>query len=137
MNAEYDSRASYRLFARTGWNSGDSESFAYTEVNDTVLMGGDVTGTRWRRSTDRIGLAFVSNGLSSLHREYLHLGGLGFLLGDGNLQYGREMILETYYTAHVWGGFFASVGGSYIDNPGYNRDRGPVFVQMARVHLDF
>ncbi len=37
-----------RLFTRTGWNSGDTESFAYTEVNDTMAAGGDVSGERWR-----------------------------------------------------------------------------------------
>jgi hypothetical protein len=136
-NVEYDLGESVRLFARTGWNSGDTESFAYTEVNNTGAIGGDVTGSRWHRDDDRFGIAAVSNGLSGPHREYLRLGGLGFVLGDGNLRYGRETILETYYTARLWRGLYASIGGSYIVNPGYNRDRGPVFVQMARVHVDF
>ena len=136
-NVEYDLTPNVRIFGRTGWNGGDSESFAYTEVNNTLVLGGDVKGTRWQRSNDRAGLAVVSNGLSEPHREYLRLGGLGFLLGDGNLRYGREQILETYYTAHVWRGLFASAGAQFVANPGYNRDRGPVFVRAARVHLDF
>jgi high affinity Mn2+ porin len=136
-NVEYITAAGLRLFGRAGWNSGDTESFAYTEVNDTAAMGGDVTGARWHRPTDRLGVAFVSNGLSEPHREYLRLGGLGFLLGDGKLQYGRETIVESYYTAHIWRGVFGSAGGQFIVNPGYNRDRGPAFVHMARVHLDF
>ncbi len=136
-NVEYDLTPNVRLFGRTGWNGGDSESFAYTEVNNTLVIGGDVKGTRWQRSNDRAGLAVVSNGLSEPHREYLRLGGLGFLLGDGNLRYGREQILEMYYTAHVWRGLFASAGAQFVANPGYNRDRGPVFVRAARVHLDF
>ena len=136
-NVEYDITPNVRLFGRTGWNGGNTESFAYTEVNNTVVGGGDVKGTRWQRPNDRGGLAFVSNGLSEPHREYLRLGGLGFLLGDGNLRYGREQIVETYYTAHIWRGLFASVGAQFVNNPGYNRDRGPVFVRAARVHLDF
>jgi high affinity Mn2+ porin len=136
-NAEYTTPAGIRFFARTGWNSGDTESFAYTEVNNTAAVGGDVEGTRWRRRADRVGVAFVSNGLSEAHREYLQLGGLGFLLGDGNLRYGRETILETYYTAHLWRGVFASAGAQFVANPGYNRDRGPITVQGARVHVDF
>jgi hypothetical protein len=136
VNAEYSMPNYVRFYARSGWNSGDTESFAYTEVNNTVAAGGDVTGASWHRSADRAGLAFVSNGLSGPHREYLRLGGLGFLLGDGNLRYGRETILESYYTAHIWRGVFASVGAQFLVNPGYNRDRGPVFVQMARLHLD-
>jgi high affinity Mn2+ porin len=126
-----------RLFGRTGWNGGDSESFAYTEVNNTVVLGADIKGTQWQRPDDRGGLALVSNGLSEPHREYLRLGGLGFLLGDGNLRYGREEIVEAYYTVHLWRGVFASAGAQFVTNPGYNRDRGPVFVRAARMHLDF
>jgi high affinity Mn2+ porin len=136
-NAEYASARGVRLFARTGFNGGDTESFAYTEVNDTIAAGGDVAGSRWRRASDRAGLALVSNGLSAAHRDYLRAGGLGFLLGDGMLRYRRERIVETYYTAHVWRGVFLSGGAQFIANPGYNRDRGPVFVQSARLHLDF
>jgi hypothetical protein len=28
-------------------------------------------------------------------------------------------------------------GLQYIDHPGYNQDRGPVLVEMLRVHVDF
>src|SRR5262249_20786250 len=63
-NAEYALPQGVRLYARTGWNSGDTESFAYTEVNNTVAIGGDVSGASWHRGADRLGAAFVSNGLS-------------------------------------------------------------------------
>jgi carbohydrate-selective porin OprB len=65
------------------------------------------------------------------------LGGLGFLLGDGNLNYGRETIFEGYYTAHLWRGVFGALDVQHINNPGYNRDRGPAWVEAARVHVDF
>jgi high affinity Mn2+ porin len=136
-NSDYTLPSGVRLFARTGWNSGDTESFAYTEVNNTVAIGADVAGARWRRPLDRAGVALVSNGLSAPHREYLALGGLGFLLGDGGLRYGREDIVETYYTAHLFRGVSASGGLQYIDHPGYNQDRGPVLVEMLRLHVDF
>jgi high affinity Mn2+ porin len=136
-NAEYTTSAGVRLFARAGWNEGRNESFAYTEVDNTAVTGMDVTGGRWKRPGDRVGTAFASNGLSADHREYLRLGGLGFLLGDGGLNYGREEILESYYTAHLWRGVFASAGLQYIRHPGYNQDRGPVLVETGRVHVDF
>jgi high affinity Mn2+ porin len=136
-NAEYRSSSGLRFFGRTGWNDGDSESYAYTEVNNTVAAGVDVDGARWRRSADRFGTAFASNGLSVPHRTYLQLGGLGFLLGDGALTYGREDIVETYYTAHLLRGVFASAGAQYIAHPGYNQVRGPVLVPAARLHVDF
>ena len=137
LNAEYTLPASARVFARAGWNEGHNESFAYSEVNNTVQLGGDRLGGPRHRSQDRVGVALVSNGLSVPHREYLALGGQGFLLGDGALRYGRENIVETYYTAHLWRGLSASGGLQYIDHPGYNGDRGPVFVEMLRVHVEF
>jgi hypothetical protein len=137
VNAEYTFPRLVRVVARAGWNEGHNESFAYTEVNSSVQAGGDLTGEWWRRSQDRLGLAVVSNGLSEPHREYLALGGDGFLLGDGALRYGRENILEAYYTAHLWRGLSASAGLQFIDHPGYNRDRGPVLVEMLRAHVDF
>jgi carbohydrate-selective porin OprB len=137
LNAEYAFPGPARVFARTGWNEGQHESFAYTEVNGTVQGGGDLIGVLWSRPQDRVGVALVSNGLSPLHRQYLALGGQGFLLGDGGLRYGRENIVETYYTAHLWRGVTASGGLQYLEHPGYNRDRGPVLVNMLRVHVDF
>jgi hypothetical protein len=126
-----------RAFARLGIADGDFESFAYTEVENTVLVGGDLLGVFWRRPTDRVGIAFVSNGISDLHAEYLRLGGLGFLLGDGNLRYGRETIVEQYYNVHVWRGLYFAEGLQHIANPGYNADRGPAWVFSIRGHLEF
>jgi hypothetical protein len=147
----------FRVFTRIGWNDGQNESFAYTEVDNTIAVGGDVRGTRWRRPDDRLGLAFVSNGISDLHADYLRHGGVGFLLGDGPgcatnpdtnlyscapvagsyLSYGRETIVEQYYNFHIWWGAFAAEDIQLIANPGYNADRGPVWVFSIRAHLEF
>jgi carbohydrate-selective porin OprB len=125
------------LFGRWGWNEGQHESYAYTEVDETVLLGVGGNGKRWKRKLDRVGIAFVSNGISRDHQEYLALGGDGFILGDGKLNYGRENIAEAYYTLHVWRGIYTSFDFQYVDNPGYNRDRGPVIVPGLRLHLEF
>jgi high affinity Mn2+ porin len=125
------------VFARWGWNEGQHESYAYTEVDETEQVGAGAQGAKWKRKLDRAGLAFISNGISRDHQEYLALGGVGFLLGDGKLNYGRENIVETYYTLHVWRGIFTSLDAQYIDNPGYNRDRGPVFAPALRLHVEF
>src|SRR5262249_37370798 len=90
LNVQYAFPALVRVFGRTGWNEGHNESFAYTEANSTIEAGGDLSGAAWGRTHDRVGVAWVSNGLSDPHRRYLSLGGLGFLLGDGALTYGRE-----------------------------------------------
>ena len=136
LNVEQRLTHDARAFLRTGFNDPHRESFAYTEVNDTLLTGADVEGDGWHRGHDKVGLAFVTNGISADHQKYLALGGLGFLLGDGNLHYGRERITEAYYTAHVWRGVFGSVDVQHVTNPGYNRDRGPVTVAGLRLHVD-
>ncbi len=137
LNTEQEVTDSLRLFARFGWNEDQKESYAYTEVGQSVSAGGDYNGHSWRRPNDKAGLAFVSNAIKRDHQNYLHYGGLGFLLGDGNLNYGRENILEWYYNAHLWRGFYGMVGGSFVDNPGYNRDRGPLYVPSVRAHIEF
>ena len=136
-NTEQDLTANLRVFGRFGWNDGKTESFAYTEVEETVLAGGDYAGARWHRPLDKVGLAVVSNAIKRDHQNYLKYGGLGFLLGDGKLNYGREDIVESYYTWHAWRGLFYAVDVQHIVDPGYNRDRGPVWVGSVRAHVDF
>ena len=136
LNVQQQLAADLRAFARFGWSDGVNESFAYTEVDNTVTLGGDLRGGAWHRPADQIGLAVVTNGLSTPHRTYLALGGKGFLLGDGTLHYGREDIVEAYYTAQAYRGVFPAVDVQLIDHPGYNRDRGPVVVFSARLHLE-
>ena len=137
VNLEQDLSKALRAYARWGWNEGRNESFAYTEADRSVSFGGDLAGSLWFRSHDRLGLASVTNFLSGDHREYLALGGLGFILGDGKLNYRPERIIEGYYTFHLWRGTFASLDVQRIWNPGYNRDRGPVIVPATRIHVDF
>jgi len=137
LNTEQEVTESLRLFGRFGWNEDQHESYAYTEVGQTILFGGDYAGRGWSRPNDKVGIAYVSNAIKRDHQNYLHYGGLGFLLGDGGLTYAREDVIEWYYNAHLWRGFYAMTGGSYAAHPGYNRDRGPVYVPTARVHIDF
>jgi high affinity Mn2+ porin len=137
VNLEQELPHHVRGFARWGWNEGQHESYAYTEVDQTIQAGADLAGNSWHRRQDKLGGVFVSNGISADHQKYLALGGLGFLLGDGALNYGRENIFESYYNAHVWRGIFAGVDLQHINHPGYNRDRGPVLVPGFRFHLDF
>jgi high affinity Mn2+ porin len=137
INVEQDLTRYLTAFGRWGWDNGKTESFAYTEVDATFAEGVRLIGAKWHRKQDRAGVAFVSNGIKKDHQIYLADGGLGFLLGDGRLNYGRENIVEWYYTAHVWRGIYVAPGVQYIVNPGYNRDRGPVVVPTLRLHGEF
>jgi high affinity Mn2+ porin len=124
-------------FTRFGWDNGKTESFAYTEVDQTFAGGVGANGAWWHRKQDRAGFALVSNAIKKDHQTYLADGGLGFLLGDGKLNYGRENIVETYYTIHAWRGIYVAPGLQHIVAPGYNRDRGPVLVPSFRAHVEF
>jgi high affinity Mn2+ porin len=125
------------VFARAGWNDGQSESWAFTEIDRTVAAGVSLAGTAWRRPQDTVGVAFVANGLSNAHKDYLAAGGIGFIIGDGRLHYGPEEILETYYNwqPREWLGVAADFQGA--NHPAYNQDRGPVAIFAIRVHMAY
>ncbi|MES2188626.1 MAG: carbohydrate porin [Pseudomonadota bacterium] len=133
------------LFVRASRNSGNLETYAFTEIDRQLSMGGQFTGKAWGRQQDRIGVAYAINGLSDSHRNYLAAGGQGAFLGDGRLNYGSERVFETWYrwTLPEWsmraGKLLTalSLGFQHIANPGYNRDRGPVQVYSVRLHTEF
>ena len=130
------------IFGRAGYNDGATEDFAYTEADRHVSFGGQVSGVRWRRQDDIFALALMQNDLSAPHKEYLAAGGLGFLLGDGKLNYAPERTLESYYNYQLskHGAsttLFVSPDFQFIENPGYNKDRGPVSVPSLRFHAEF
>jgi high affinity Mn2+ porin len=137
LNFEQSLTSQLAFFGRLGWGDGRNESFAYTEVDRTLELGVFTKAEKWKRKNDRAGAVFVMNGIVAAHQEYLALGGRGFILGDGGLNYGHEKIFEAFYTAHLWRGFFASFDVQHINNPGYNKDRGPVVVPGLRFHVDF
>jgi high affinity Mn2+ porin len=137
INLEQNLTTHLTAFARFGWDNGKTESFAYTEVDQTFAEGIGANGSWWHRKQDRAGVAFVTNGIAKDHQTYLAAGGLGFLLGDGHLAYARENIFESYYTVHAWRGVYLAPGLQHITHPGYNRDRGPVVVPSFRAHVEF
>ena len=136
VNLEQQLSEGWRAYARLGWNDGRNESFAYTESDRALSLGSDIRGSRWRRPEDKLGSAFLLDGISGDHRTYLALGGLGFILGDGGLRYGLEKIWETYYNFHVWRGVYLGGDVQYVWNPGYNQDRGPATVFSFRAHIE-
>lgn len=126
------------LFARYGWNDGKTATWAFTDIDENIQLGINLDGKLWDRANDVLGFALASNGISKDHRAYLKAGGTGILIGDGNLKYGREQILETYYRAKLGAFFYLSGDYQLILNPGYNKDRkGPISVPAIRAHFEF
>ncbi|MDY7578886.1 carbohydrate porin [Herbaspirillum sp. RTI4] len=136
LNLEQSLRSDVGMFARASWSDGKSETYSFTEIDNSVSTGIVVKGARWGRERDSIGLAVAQNGLSKSHRDYLAQGGLGAFLGDGRLNYKSEKISELYYNARVIDSTSMMFGFQHIVNPGYNADRGPVNVMTVRVHIE-
>jgi high affinity Mn2+ porin len=136
-SANQDLGAGLGAFVRVSYNDGANETWAFTEIDRSLALGAVQSGARWGRPADEAGAGLVISGLSALHRRYLAGGGYGFLIGDGALTYGHEILGEVYYrlalTKEV------SVGGNYqpVINPAFNRDRGPIHVFTARAHVAF
>ena len=125
------------LFGRYSWNDGRTETYAFAEIDRSLTTGLAMHGRSWFRPRDTIAAAFVQNGLSDAHRDYLAAGGLGNFLGDGQLNYRPERVLEAYYSFAAFAGLWLTLDGQYVMNPGYNTDRGPVKFVGCRLHFEY
>jgi high affinity Mn2+ porin len=137
VNLEQELTKNIGIFSRLGWNDGKTESFAFTAIDRLASGGVSVTGTPWRRPFDTAAAAFTASGISGVHAVYLARGGLDFLIGDGKLRYGPEYVFESYYSARLFPGFFATFDLQRIANPAFNQDRGPLWVPSLRLHMAF
>jgi high affinity Mn2+ porin len=137
LNFEQQLMPNIGLFGRFGWADGSIEPYEFTDIDRTAALGASFGGKLWGRPDDTIGIAGVVNGISSASQAYLNAGGLGILVGDGQLPHpGPEQILETYYSLPV-GSWKVTPDYQFIINPGYNRDRGPVSVLSLRLRTQF
>jgi len=128
----------FGIFAKASYNDGHTETWFFTEIDRSVTFGGVLKGTSWKRNDDEIGLAFIGDGLSKPHRDYLADGGYGFLIGDGKLSYAPEMIVEVYYKINAYQHkLWLTPDYQFIVNPAYNTARGPVNVFSIRAHVEF
>jgi hypothetical protein len=137
VNLEQEITRDVGVFLRLGWNDGKTESFVFTAIDRLASAGVSVKGTRWKRSHDVVASSFTPSGISALHAAYLARGGLDFLIGDGRLNYAPEYVWESYYSARVCPGLFATFDLQHDTNLAFNRDRGPVWIPSIRLHMAF
>ena len=132
LNIEQELNENLDYFLRASWNDGLNETWAFTEIDKNVSLG-----WLYKSNNFKLGISFMANGLSTQHKKYLEKGGLGFMLGDGNLNYSPECIAEFFcsYTVKRLG-LSISPDYQYIINPGYNMDRSDVRVFGLRVHME-
>jgi high affinity Mn2+ porin len=136
INLEQTVTKDVGMFTRLGWNDGKTESFAFTAIDRLASSGVSMTGARWKRRFDNVATALTVSGLSAVHAEYLARGGLDLIIGDGALRYAPEYVWETYYNARIFRGLFATLDVQRVVNPGYNQDRGPVWIPSIRLHVE-
>ena len=128
----------FGVFAKASYNDGKTETWAFTEIDRSLSLVAVLKVTSWSRKDDELGLAFVGNGISKDHKDYLAAGGYGFIIGDGQLNYSPELIAEVYYKLNAYQHkLWLSPDYQFIANPAYNRDRGPVNVFSLRAHVEF
>ena len=138
LNLEQEIRPDLGVFARLSVNNGSKEAYEFTDVNRSASAGLVLKGNPWNRADDSVGLAATVNGISGAARAYFAAGGVGILIGDGQLPHaGGEKIVETFYSMRVVEHFTVAANYQYVVDPAYNRDRGPVSVFALRVHAEF
>jgi high affinity Mn2+ porin len=125
------------LFARASWNDGQNEILSFTDIDRSFSGGLSIKGSFWGRPNDTVGIGGAINGLSAAHRDYLAAGGIGLLIGDGQLNYRPERIMEAYYAWRVNASTTLTFDYQFIANPSYNADRGPVSIFSGRAHAEF
>ena len=138
LNLEQQIAPDLGLFARAGWMQGSVEETDFTDIDQSAQIGVSLAGTRWGRANDTVGVAGVVNQISHAAKVYLAAGGLGGIIGDGQLpKAGPEQIFETYYKYAMFSFANLTLDYQFINNPAYNRERGPANVFALRLHGEF
>jgi high affinity Mn2+ porin len=103
LNFEQQLDTDFGIFARAGVSQGTVEEVDFTDINQSISAGFTLTGSRWGRPNDTVGVASVANRISHQGKLYLAAGGLGGIIGHGRLlNAGPEQILEAYYRVAVF-----------------------------------
>ena len=137
FNVEPATSEAIGVFGRWSWNDGKTEIMAFTDIDSSLALGTSIKGKAWGRPDDVIGIAGAVNALSRDHRDFIAAGGLGVLIGDGQLNYRQEQIVEAYYALALTKKITLTADYQYIRNPAYNADRGPVSIFSGRLHGEF
>jgi carbohydrate-selective porin OprB len=137
LNIEQEISRNVGFFMRAMKTDGRTETYAFTEVDDSLSTGLLIKGGAWGRADDTVGLSFMQNRLSNDRRNFLEAGGISFFIGDGSLSYKPENIFEGFYSVNVYKNTWLTADYQRISNPAYNASRGPVNVYAFRMHTEF
>jgi high affinity Mn2+ porin len=137
LNFEQQINDELGVFSRIGYADPSREPFEFIDSDASASFGLSLSGDRWNRKDDTVGLAFIVDGISHEHATYFNDGGLGILVGDGRLpHYGAEKVMEALYTFAAIKELKITADYQFVDNPAYNPDRGPVSIIGLRLHTE-
>ena len=86
LNAEQELTKNIGVFARLGWNDGQTESFAFTAIDRLATGGISITGERWRRPFDTVATDLPPGGSTGALALYLAPRGLDYLSRVGRVR---------------------------------------------------
>jgi high affinity Mn2+ porin len=137
INLEQHVTPDIGFFFRAMYSDGQTEVDAFDPADRDLSFGGVAKGSAWHRPFDVAGLGFAAAWISSIHAQYLAMGGIDGFVGDGYLHQAAESVVDAFYSFNLLKAIWLSADYQHIWNPGFNADRGPVDILSGRVHAEF
>jgi hypothetical protein len=125
------------VFARGMYSDGQTEVDAFNPADRSFAYGLIAKGSAWHRPFDVTGIGNGFSWISSIHAQYLAMGGVDGFVGDGHLRQAAEGVFEVFYSVNFLKALWLTADYQYLWNPGFNADRGPLSIFGARVHAEF
>ncbi len=137
VNLEQHITPDIGVFLRAMYSDGQSEVDAFDPADRDLSFGAVARGGPWTRPFDVTGIGYASAWISSVHAQYLAMGGVDGFVGDGHLQQAPESVLDAFYSFNLLRAIWLTADYQHLWNPGFNADRGPVDVFSGRIHAEF
>jgi len=125
------------VFVRAMYSDGQTEVDAFDPADRDLSFGAVAHGGAWNRPFDVAGIGYASAWISSIHAQYLAMGGVDGFVGDGRLRQAAESVIDVFYSFNLLKAIWLTADYQRIWNPGFNADRGPVDIASGRVHVEF
>jgi carbohydrate-selective porin OprB len=119
------------------YSDGQTEVDAFNAADRSLSIAANAKGTLWHRPFDGAGIGFGMSWISSIHAQYLAMGGVDGFIGDGHLRQAAEGVVEGYYSVNLLKAIWLTADYQFLWNPGYNADRGSTNIFGGRVHAEF
>jgi hypothetical protein len=137
VNLEQYATKDIGAFFRAMYSDGQTEVDAFNSADRDMSFGVLAKGAPWKRPFDVAGAGIGASWISSIHAQYLAMGGVDGFVGDGRLRQAAETVIDVFYSFNLLKAIWLTADYQHIWNPGFNADRGPVDIVTGRVHAEF